>query len=83
VNGVTDRAGVHLFKLLEDSKTAREQAVRYEAANGTAELRLDSQDPLDLAFEYAGRVVLIADMDTAEAVTGRKLDYEDGRFFLT
>lgn len=82
MDGVTDRAGERLKQVLEESKSPPEKAVRYRITDGGAELKIDTQDPLDLAFEFGGRTVLIVDSATAETVAGRKLDYNDGNFSL-
>jgi Fe-S cluster assembly iron-binding protein IscA len=82
VNGITERAGERLKKVLDETGSPTEQAVRYRVTDGGGELTIDSTDPLDLAFEFGGRTVLIIDSVTAESVAGRKLDYDDGRFAL-
>lgn len=82
MDGITECAGERLKKVLEDMSAPTEKAVRYRITNGGAELKIDTQDPLDLAFEFGGRTVLIVDTVTAETVAGRKLDYNDGSFSL-
>lgn len=82
VNGITDRAGERLKKVLEETGAPAEKAVRYQITNDGAELKIDVKDPLDLTFEFGDRTVLIVDSDTAESVAGRKLDYNEGSFSL-
>jgi hypothetical protein len=82
VDGITQRAGERLKKVLEDTRAPAEKAVRYRSTNGGAELKIDTLDPLDLSFEFGGRTVLIVDAVSAETVAGRKLDYSDGAFTL-
>ncbi len=82
MDGITETAGERLKKVLDDTQAPREKCVRYRITTGGAELKIDTQDPLDLAFEFGGRTVLVVDTVTAEAVAGRKLDYSDGSFSL-
>jgi hypothetical protein len=82
MDGITETAGERLKKVLDDTQAPPEKCVRYKITNGVAELKIDVQDPLDLAFESGGRAVLIVDPVTAEAVAGRKLDYDNGSFSL-
>jgi len=82
MDGITELAGERLKKVLDDAQAPPEKCVRYRMTNEGAELKIDTQDPLDLGFEFGGRTVLIVDTTSAEAVAGRKLDFKDGGFYL-
>ncbi len=82
MDGITETAGEKLKKVLDDTQAPPEKCIRYRITNGGAELKIDTQDPLDLAFEFGGRTVLIVDTVSAETVAGLKLDFKDGGFFL-
>lgn len=82
MDGVTERAGERLKKVLDDAQAPPEKCVRYRITNGGAKLEIDTKDPMDLTFDFGGRTVLVVDSVTAETVAGRKLDYNEGSFAL-
>jgi hypothetical protein len=82
MDGITEAAGEWLKKVLDEVKAPPEQCVRYKVTNEGAELKIDTQDPLDLAFDYEGRTVLVVDATSAENAAGRKLDFKEGGFCL-
>lgn len=71
---MTPSAGEHLVDLLDNAKAPEEAAVRLVMAEGGLGMRADTEKPEDVTFEHAGRVVLLAARDVAEALDGRTLD---------
>ena len=82
MDGITELAGEWLKKVLDDAQAPPEKGVRYKVTKEGAELKIDTQDPLDLTFDHGGRTVLLIDTTSAEAVAGLRLDFKDGGFCL-
>jgi len=74
---LTQAAGEHLSKLLDESDANDEAAVRLVAREQGLALAADQPRPEDTTFEHDGKTVLILDQQVAEALADRTLDVQD------
>lgn len=80
---VTETAGAHLAKLLDQQDAPPDVAVRFVQANQGISFQPDTERPGDEKFEHEGRTVLLLDAAAAELLASETLHSEGGKLELT
>lgn len=74
---LTEPAGAHLEKLLDEANAPDGAAARFVAGEEGLTLQLDHPKPDDEAHEHDGRTVLLLDEQIAELLTDKRLDLHE------
>jgi Fe-S cluster assembly iron-binding protein IscA len=73
---LTEKAGNHLKKMLEQSAAPEDQCIRVSAQGQSLALTLGSKEPGDKAYEHDGRTVLVVNEELAQHLEDRKVDVD-------
>ena len=73
---VTEPAGAHLEKLLDEAEAPEGAAARFVASEEGLTLQLDNPKPEDETHDHGGRTVLLLDQQVAELLSDKTLDLQ-------
>jgi hypothetical protein len=73
---VTQEAGAHLARLLDEVSPQRDLAVRFVAVQHGLSMRLDNVRPGDRTFDTQGRTVLLIDEKVGRTLDDHCLELE-------
>jgi hypothetical protein len=82
MEGITERAGAQLTRVLEGADALGCMSVRFVPVGDGEELKVDQEREHDRAFKHANQTVLLVDPLAMRRSRGCHLDYQDGRFLL-
>jgi Fe-S cluster assembly iron-binding protein IscA len=74
---VTDPAGAHLAKLLDDAEAPEGAAARFVAGEDGLALQVDEPRDDDQSHDHQGRTVLLVGPDVAELLQDKTLDVRE------
>jgi hypothetical protein len=79
---VTDAARQHVLGVLQRHNIPQDVAARLRLVAGDLDISMGAIEPSDATFSYQGRVVLLLDAQTAQALSGRTIDVRGAKLVL-
>ena len=73
---LTEAAGGYLTAVLDNANASEDTAIRFVLEGNTLTPKLDNARPGDEKFDYAGRMVLVLDVQVSQALDDSALDVE-------
>ena len=73
---MTETAGEYLIAVLDNANASEETAIRLVLEGNTLTPQLDNARPGDEKFDYAGRMVLMLDVQVSQVLDDTTLDVE-------